>query len=490
MQFRMGITRVRVVLLGVAVWVGLAGLGGGSSTTASAGSLPVVRVGPLRVLVQSHNAGDPFLAINQTGQYLLTWPGLQQWGPFFRVEGGVSSGLQVSGAAVRYGSGVDFDPLLASVGADGERAVMYSVRRQHGARNVFFGVGLTEAASGSNTWVTKQLELPPVNVDANGGVALDGHGGLLADWSVSGRRGDHLVLAQQSWYGGPLQVRTVFTDPKRLPLAPLAPVFDSSGGVIAPFDGSPLACGGVLLARDASSSSRCVPVPERAFVFTSSTGGQSRVQLLAANCGEQQLVAGPGAMAAILFICDRRGGGTQLRVSERLPDGSFGTPIPVFGAARTANIASPTMTIAPNGSVWVAWDYQKPRRKLARFFSVRTDIASAPYGASFGTPQWATDYTKDFVDQVSQPTLLCGASGSVYLLSQDRNLAVLVQPVGEPGVLGTAVRISPDNVELVIAQTDAGGFAIAMWSDVLLTHPKSGRVHIVDQIEARKLELP
>ena len=91
MQFRMGITRIRVVLLGVAVWVGLAGLGGGSSTSVSAGSLPVVRVGPLRVLVQSHNAQDPFLAINQTGQYLLTWPGLQQLGPFFRVEGGVSS---------------------------------------------------------------------------------------------------------------------------------------------------------------------------------------------------------------------------------------------------------------------------------------------------------------------------------------------------------------------------------------------------------------
>jgi hypothetical protein len=202
MQFRMGITRIRVVLLGVAVWVGLAGLGGGSSTSASAGSLPVVRVGPLRVLVQSHNAQDPFLAINQTGQYLLTWPGLQQWGPFFRVEGGVSSGLQVTGAAVRYGSGVDLDPLLAAVGADGERAVMYGVRHQHGARDVFFGVGLTEAAPGSNRWVTKQLELPPVNVDANGGVALDGHGRLLADWSVSGRRGDHLVLAQQRGTAG------------------------------------------------------------------------------------------------------------------------------------------------------------------------------------------------------------------------------------------------------------------------------------------------
>ena len=45
---------------------------------------------------------------------------------------------------------------------------MYGVRRQHGARHVFFGVGLTEAAPGSNRWVTKQLELPPVNVDANG----------------------------------------------------------------------------------------------------------------------------------------------------------------------------------------------------------------------------------------------------------------------------------------------------------------------------------
>lgn len=129
-------------------------------------------------------------------------------------------------------------------------------------------------------------------------------------------------------------------------------------------------------------------------------------------------------------------------------------------------------------------------RLRSRFFSVRTDIASAPSGASFGPPQWATAYTKDFVDQVSQPALLCGASGSVYLLSQDRNFAVLVQPVGQPGVLGPTVRISPDYVQPVIAQTDAGGFAIAMWSDFLLTHPNSGRVRIVDQIEARELELP
>jgi hypothetical protein len=482
----MGGARFRVALLAVAVVVGVAGVGRGSQPAASAASSPVVRVGPLRLLVESHEAGDPYLAMNQTGRYLLTWPGQQLWGPFFRVEGYVSSRLRVTGAAGRYGGGVDFDPLLPAVGADGERAVMYSVRRQHGARHVFFGAGLTEAAPASNQWVTRQLELPPANVDANGGVALDGHGKLLADWSVSGRHGDHLVLAQQSRLSGPLKVRTVFTDPKRLPLLPLAPAFDSSGGVIAPFDGASLSCGGFLAARDSSHSSSCVPVPERAMVFTSSTAGRSRVQLLAAGCDEERFVAGPGAMAAILLRCGLRGGGTQLRVSERRPDGSFGRPVPVSSAGKTADIASTTMTIAADGTVWVAWDYQKPQRDISKFFWIRTDIASAHYGAGFGAPQWATGYVKDFVDEVSQPTLLGGASGSVYLLSQNPKFALVVQAVGQPGALGPAIRISPDDIQPVVAQTDARGFAIVMWSHITTT----AAGHILTQNEARELELP
>jgi hypothetical protein len=486
MRPRVGGARIRVALLAVAVAVALAGIGRGSQPAASAASFPVVRVGPLRLLVASHEAGDPYLAMDQTGRYLLTWPGQQQWGPFFRVEGTLSSRLRVTGAAGRYGGGVDFDPLLPALGADGERAVMYGVRRQHGAQHVFFGVGLTEAAPGSNKWVTRQLELPPASVDANGGVALDGHGKLMADWSVSGRHGDHLVLAQQSRPGGPLRLRTALTDPKQLPLVALAPAFDSSGGVIAPFDAASLSCGGVLVARDSSRSSSCKPVPERAMVFTSSTAGRSQVQLIAAGCDEERFVAGPGTMAAILLRCGLRGGGTQLRVSERRPDGSFGPPIPVSSAGKTANIASTTMRIAADGTVWVAWDYQKPQHDISKFFWIRTDIASAHYGAAFGAPQWATAYTKDFVDEVSEPTLLAGASGSVYLLSQNPHFALVVQAVGQPGALGPAIRISPDDIQPVVAQTDARGFAIAMWSHI----PTSDDGHILNQIEARELELP
>jgi hypothetical protein len=476
-------------LLGVVVlaWVGA----GGSVSVASGGPGAVVRVGPMRLLsVQTPQASDPFMAMSTSGEYLLTWPRLQQWGPFFRVEGQASSALRVTGAASRYSGRGSFDPLLASVGAGGERAVMYGVRRQRGARNVFLGVALTEAAPGSQRWITRQFERPPANVDAPGGVVLGAHGRLVADWSLSERRGDRLVLAQQSRFGAAVRPRTVFTDPKHLAISPLPPAFDSSGGVIAPFEAGSLACGAIPAARGSKAPPKCVPVPERSMVFTASRTGRSRVQRLAANCSEAQFAAGAGATAAILLLCGVPGNGSQLRVSERQPDGSFSTPVAVFSASKAANIASPAMTIAADGSVWVAWDYEAPQRRGSRFFRVRTDIASAVYGASFDKPEWATPYTKDFADETSQPTLLSGASGAMYLLSQNRNFALLAQTVEQPGALGPAITISPDNVQPVVADADANGFAIVMWSRAMVNHTKTGGINVRNEIEARELELP
>lgn len=469
----------------------LASIGaGGSVSVASGGSGAAVRVGPVRLLsLHTPQASDPFMAMSPSGEYLMTWPGLQIWGPFFRVEGQVSPVLQVTGSASRYGGSGAFDPLLASVGANGERAVMYRVRRQRGAPNVFSGVALTEAAPRSQRWVTRQFERPPANVDAPGGVVLDGQGRLAADWSLSERRGDRLVLARQSRFGGPVRLRTVFTDPNDVPINPLPPAFDSSGGLIVPFETGSLVCGAVPAARRSRPPPKCVPVPERSMVLTESRTGRSRVQRLAANCGEEQFAAGPAASAAILLLCEGPGHGSQLRVSERLPEGSFSTPISVYTASNSANIASPTMTIAADGCVWIGWDYEAPHRKGARFFRVRTDIASAGYGASFGTPGWTTPYTKDFADQTSQPTLLSGASGAIYLLSQNRSFALLAQAVEQPGVFGPAVTISPGDVQPVVAEADANGFAIVMWSRTVVTHTKTG-VDARNQIAARELELP
>lgn len=225
-------------------------------------------------------------------------------------------------------------------------------------------------------------------------------------------------------------------------------------------------------------------------VFTSSHNGRSRVQRLGANCSEEQFVAGPDTTAAILLLCGIPGERSQLRISERLPDGSFSTPILVSSASKAANIDSPTMTIAADRSVWIAWDYEAPQRNHSRFFRVRTDIAAAGYGASLGKPEWTTPYTKDFADQTSQPTLLSGASGAMYLISQNQNAALLAQTVEQSGALGPAVTISPGNVQPVVAGADANGFAIVMWSRTIITHSKTGGIHARNQIAARELELP
>jgi hypothetical protein len=327
------------------------------------------------------------------------------------------------------------------------------------------------------------MELPPASVDDLGGVALGDHGALVADWSRSGRRGDQLVVARQSRFGSPIRLRTFFSDPEHLPIAPLEPAFDGAGGVIVPFVGASLGCG--VFSSESRGGSKCVPVPQRSMVLTVSSSGRSHVQLLGSGCAEGPFVRGPRGTAAILLMCDRPGGGTRMLVSERLPDGTFGKPIPVFASGKTANTISPTMTIGADGRVWVAFDYQKPRKNIARFFEIRTDIVSAVYGAKFRAPQWTTAYVKDFVDQTSVPILLRGTSGGMYLMSQNQKFALVAQRV-QPGGLGTPKQISPDDVNNVSAQADSRGLAIVIWARTA----SQGNSHIINRIETTELKLP
>jgi hypothetical protein len=61
--------------------------------------------------------------------------------------------------------------------------------------------------------------------------------------------------------------------------------------------------------------------------------------------------------------------------------------------------------------------------------------------------------------------------------------------VEQPGVFGPAVTISPGDVQPVVAEADANGFAIVMWSRTVVTHTKTG-VDARNQIAARELERP
>jgi hypothetical protein len=456
---------------------------------AGGGSNAIRRIGPIRLLsVQTRDAEDPFLAMTARGRYLLTWPALQIFGPFFRVEGDTSTALRISGTAKRYGSRTDFDPLSPAIGGDGERAVMYNVRRQRSATNVFFGLALTEAAAGSDRWVTDQLEVPPIRVDQPGGIVLGEHGNLAADWSVSNGLGDRLVLAHQDRFGGPIRKRTVFADPKHLPIAPLQPAFDSSGGLILPFMGSALGCATAL--ETSAHSAKCVPVAQRPMVLTISRFGHVRVQALMSGCGEGPLVQGPNGEAAILLTCPTAAAQLDLYVTELQPDGTFGKPLLVYQPAETANVSATTITIGPGGTVWVAFDYQAPRAKRARFRELRTDITSAAYGTSFGPPRWTTPYTEDFGDAVSEPTLLSSPSGAIYFVSQTPESAFVIQHVLGTGTIGSAVNLSQNGARSATVQVDARGFAIAMWTRTVMTRSRTGASHFRNQIEATEFALP
>lgn len=63
------------------------------------------------------------------------------------------------------------------------------------------------------------------------------------------------------------------------------------------------------------------------------------------------------------------------------------------------------------------------------------------------------------------------------------------QAVEQPGALGPAITLTPEDVQPVLADADANGFAIVMWSRTMVTHTKTGVVHARSLIEARELEL-
>ena len=208
------------------------------------------------MLTRDGNGDELSLAMNESGDFVVTWASDQVFGPFLRLTGTTSPDLRIGRAPQRFGTAESIAPAYAAMSSQGQAAVVYGVRHDAGIR---FGLQLARPDSGTQKWRTKVLVRPPASIDSQGigGVVVGDRGHLAADWAQQAGSGEQLVLAQQTRPGAPVRVKALYTYGTS-DLAPLTPAFDSTGGLIIPFTLNGLGC----------AAAHCTPVADQEMVIT------------------------------------------------------------------------------------------------------------------------------------------------------------------------------------------------------------------------------
>lgn len=428
------------------------------SGAASASGLPIRLGQAVRFPVLGGDAEHPVLAMNASGRFLIAYPQNDPFGSFGMLVGRTRSGRIPVGQVLRLGTRSDISPLEPAVAADGRVALGWSVRRQlQPANRVAFGQDLAERAPGAGArWAVRSALAPITSHDPDDAspapsIAFDAGDRVLEDWTAQTRSTATLVLARQTVVGGPLRDSTVLRTHGYTTIQPAGLAVDGAGNPIVALSLSPPA--------NASPSSRSArPAQDSAVALTASSRRHlGAPQLLRRGCDVESLAAVSSGQAAVAMLCDAGRGGTQLWVSERAPHELFQRAMRVSG--RGAQALSPSVSIAADGRVCLAWDRAVGTAKHYDANIVRTEGDCAAPGSRFPAPNWQTG---PYPTQLNGPQLLAGPSGPT-LARGDGDGRVVLQRLLPGGQLGPVAALSGPQVRNQTLAVDARGHGIGIW---------------------------
>jgi hypothetical protein len=413
--------------------------------------------------------------MNPSGRFLIAYPQNDPFGSFGALVGRTRSG-RIPGRVVRLGTKSDTSPLEPAVAADGRVALGWSVRRQlRPANRVAFGQNLAEIASGAGArWTVRSALAPTTGYDPDDtspgpSIVFDAGDRVLEDWTTETRSTATLVLARQTVVGGPLRDRTVLRTKGDTTIQPAGLAVDGAGNPIVALSLSP-----PVNATPASRAAR--PAQDSAVAFTArSRGHLGAPQLLRRGCDVESLAAAPSGQAAVAMLCDVGRSGTQVWVSERAPHELFQPATRVSG--RGTHELSPSVSIAADGRVCLAWDRAVGIAKHYDANIVRTEVNCAAPGSPFPAPTWQTG---PYPTQLNGPQLLAGPSGPT-LARGDGDGRVVLQRLLPDVHLGPVAALSEPQVRNQTLAVDAHGRGIAVW-DASVAHK--------NRPEARGFTLP
>lgn len=415
-----------------------------------------ITTGPVVDLsLPGQSPGDPELAVDPAGAYLLAWTNQGTVGPISAISSSVVRSPSVLDVR-KYGSSSDFGPLGVAVASDGTRAVDYYVYGEPTPTTVFGKkVTLVEANRRveTHTLVRPSNELDP---DGGGGPVFDSRGRLLDSWVRYRGSDSSLTLARQT-SDSTFVARPLFDDHSGGGIWIQQVALDSGNRpVIAWTRGSTGA--GAFLARDRKRAGS-LQVPEIAMVMASNHQGRLDVaQRLRRGCAVESLAVASSGEAAAAMVCNKGSNGFQIYVSERAPGDPFGEP--VLASGRGGDEFAPSLTIARNGRVWLTWLHRKNFNPDTGSEEVRAQVSTARFGQRLGAPTWVTP----FENQDSPPALLTGPMSHLYLVRQSDSGTLTIRPLLKYGQLGPTTSISPAGIQGPQIAVDSSGEGIAAWN--------------------------
>ncbi|MGH2908228.1 MAG: hypothetical protein ACRDK8_02890, partial [Solirubrobacteraceae bacterium] len=412
---------------------GLLTAGSVAATASSSG----IRLGArVELPVSGRDAEDPVLAMNASGRVVIAYAETDPFGPFGVLAGDAASGKLERARVRQLGAKVDLSPLEPAVGADGQTALGWSVRRQlHPANRVAFGIDSTTLANAPRArWTSHAVLAPTVSYDPSDDsptLASSAFVGrrLIQDWTTQTASASRLVFARQDANGN-WHTRVLLHTGSDTTIGVGGLAVNGSGRAVIAASLQP-----VLDATAASAPTH--PKRESAVAFSSTSSGRiGAPQMLRRGCSVAGVAIAIGGRAAIVMLCNEAAGRSQVWISESAPAGRFGAPLRVSGPG--VDGVFPSASFSVDGRVCVAWDRVVGSAKTFDANIVRTEVNCAAPGHRFDRPTWQTG---PYPTQINGPQILNGPSGPA-LTRGDQHGRVVLQRLFADRRLGPTIALS------------------------------------------------